>query len=208
MKRRIYTLMVLIGQLAFSGAPSAHGQTAAAPGAVGPVAPATGPVAQEAPPRTSDVKADYRLGAGDKVRVTVYGEPNLTGEYYVSTRGTLSVPLIGDVPAAGQTVPQIAEAVRAKLADGYVRDPKVAAEVLTYRPYYILGEVNKPGEYPYTSDLTVMNAVATAGGFTYRAQTKKVLIRHAQSDKEIETTLTATTPVEAGDTVRIKERFF
>lgn len=201
MKRRVCALVVLIGQLAFSGAPPAHGQTAPAQSAAGPVAP-------EAPPRTTDVKSDYRLGAGDKVRVTVYGEPNLTGEYYVSTRGTLSVPLIGDVPAAGQTVPQIAETVRAKLADGYIRDPKVAAEVLTYRPYYILGEVNKPGEYPYTSDLTVMNAVATAGGFTYRAQTKKVLIRHAQGGKEIETTLTATTPVEAGDTVRIKERFF
>jgi protein involved in polysaccharide export with SLBB domain len=201
MKRRVCALMVLIGQLAFSGASPAHGQAVSAPGAAGPITP-------EPPPRASDVKADYRLGAGDKVRVTVYGEPNLTGEYYVSSRGTLSVPLIGDVPAAGQTVPQIAEAVRTKLADGYIRDPKVAAEVLTYRPYYILGEVNKPGEYPYTSDLTVMNAVATAGGFTYRAQTKKVLIRHAQSDKEIEAPLTATTPVEAGDTVRIKERFF
>jgi protein involved in polysaccharide export with SLBB domain len=201
MKRRDCALMVLIGQLAFSGAPAAHGQAISAPGAVGPITP-------EAPPRPAEVKSDYRLGAGDKVRVTVYGEPNLTGEYYVSTRGTLSVPLIGDVSAAGQTVPQIAEAVRAKLADGYIRDPKVAAEVLTYRPYYILGEVNKPGEYPYTSDLTVMNAVATAGGFTYRAQTKKVLIRHAQSGKEIEAPLTATTTVEAGDTVRIKERFF
>ena len=180
----------------------AHGQPVAAQPAVGPVAPEAGPRLN------TDPKSDYRLGPGDKVRVTVYGEPNLTGEYYVSSRGTLSVPLIGDVTASGQTVPQIAEAVRSKLADGYIRDPKVAAEVLTYRPYYILGEVNKPGEYPYTSDLTVMNAVATAGGFTYRAQTKKVLIRHAQSDKEIETPLTATTPVEAGDTVRIKERFF
>jgi protein involved in polysaccharide export with SLBB domain len=201
MRRRDCALMVLIGQLAFSGAPPALAQTAPAQSAAGPATP-------EALPRPNDVKSDYRLGAGDKVRVTVYGEPNLTGEYYVSTRGTLSVPLIGDVPAAGQTVPQIAEAVRTKLADGYIRDPKVAAEVLTYRPYYILGEVNKPGEYPYTSDLTVMNAVATAGGFTYRAQTKKVLIRHAQSGKEIEAPLTATTPVEAGDTVRIKERFF
>ena len=201
MKRRDCALMVLIGQLAFNGAPAAHGQTVPTPSVTGPIAP-------EAPPRLAEVKSDYRLGAGDKVRVTVYGEPNLTGEYYVSTRGTLSVPLIGDVAAAGQTVPQIAEAVRTKLADGYIRDPKVAAEVLTYRPYYILGEVNKPGEYPYTSDLTVMNAVATAGGFTYRAQTKKVLIRHAQSGKEIEAPLTATTPVEAGDTVRIKERFF
>ncbi len=153
-------------------------------------------------------KATRYAAVAEEIASVLDGEPNLTGEYYVSSRGTLSVPLIGDVTASGQTVPQIAEAVWSKLADGYIRDPKVAAEVLTYRPYYILGEVNKPGEYPYTSDLTVMNAVATAGGFTYRAQTKKVLIRHAQSDKEIETPLTATTPVEAGDTVRIKERFF
>lgn len=194
--------LLLVGQLLLTSPAQAQ---AAQPQPAAATVPAAAP---EAAPRPLDVKSDYRLGAGDKVRITVYGEPNLTGEYYVSSGGILAVPLIGDVRAAGQTVPQIADAVRAKLADGYIRDPKVAAEVLTYRPYYILGEVNKPGEYPYTSDLTVLNAVATAGGFTYRAQKKVVLIRHAQSDKEIEAPLTATTPVEAGDTVRIKERFF
>ena len=201
MTRRAYALILLIGQLALTG-------PAGAQAVQGPTQPAPPAATAEAGPRATETRSDYRLGAGDKVRVTVYGEPNLTGEYYVSSGGILAVPLIGDVRAAGQTVPQIADAIRTKLADGYIRDPKVAAEVLTYRPYYILGEVNKPGEYPYTSDLTVLNAVATAGGFTYRAQKKVVLIRHAQSDKEIEAPLTATTPVEAGDTVRIKERFF
>ena len=105
-------------------------------------------------------------------------------------------------------MPQFVDAVRLRLADGYIRDPKVSAQMLTFRPYYILGEVAKPGEYPYSDDLTVMNAVATAGGFTYRAQKNRIFIRHPGSSKEAPVTLTATTPVQPGDTSRIRERFF
>ncbi len=126
----------------------------------------------------------------------------------VSDTGEVSFPLVGAIPARGQTVAQFQEGVRAKLADGYLRDPRVSAEVLNYRPFYILGEVQKPGEYPYTSGLTVLNAVATAGGFSYRANTKSITVRHANATKEEQITLTSDTPVSPGDTIRIRERFF
>ena len=151
---------------------------------------------------------EYHLGAGDKVRIIVFGEESLTGEFFVSSAGTVSFPLIGDIPAEGLTIPQLQKAIETKLADGYLKEPKVSAEVLNYRPFYILGEVMKPGEYPYTSGLTVLNAVATAEGFTYRADTHKVFIKRATSQGEHEFPLTTATPVEPGDTIRIGERFF
>lgn len=151
---------------------------------------------------------EYHLGSGDKVRIIVFGEEALTGEFFVSSAGTVSFPLIGDIPAAGLTIPQLQKAIETKLADGYLKQPRVSAEVLNYRPFYILGEVMKPGEYPYTSGLTVLNAVATAEGFTYRADTHKVFIKRATSLGEHEVPLTTATPVEPGDTIRIGERFF
>jgi protein involved in polysaccharide export with SLBB domain len=151
---------------------------------------------------------EYRLGSADKVRITVFGEESLTGEFLVSGAGRISMPLIGEVPAAGLTVAQLQTAVEAKLADGYLRMPRVSAEVLNYRPFYILGEVNKPGEYPYTNQLTVLNAVATAEGFTYRANTRRVFIKRAEATTEQEFPLTQATEVEPGDTIRITERFF
>ena len=174
------------------------------------IAPAAGSQgdATSAPAAISDPKGDYRLGPGDKVRLTVFGEANLTGEYYVSGAGALSIPLIGDIDAKGRTVSELLATIRTRLADGYIRDPKVAAEVLTYRPFYILGEVSKPGEYPYTSDLTVMNAAAKAGGFTYYAQKRFVYIRHAGASKETKVRVNATTPVEPGDTIRVAEAWF
>ena len=154
------------------------------------------------------VVPEYHLGAGDKVRVIVYGEESLSGEFFVSGGGTISFPLIGEVPAAGQNVTSLQEAIAARLRDGYLKEPRVSVEVLTYRPFYILGEVNRPGEYPYTNNLTVMNAVATAQGFTYRADTKRVFVKRAVDASEQAYPLTSTTPVAPGDTIRIGERFF
>lgn len=151
---------------------------------------------------------EYHLGAGDKVRIIVFGEDSLTGEFFVSSGGKIAFPLIGDIDARGLTIPELQKAVAAKLADGYLKQPQVSAEVLNYRPFYILGEVMKPGEYPYTSGLTVLNAVATAEGFTYRADTRKVYIKRAAGLGESEQPLTTATPVEPGDTIRIGERFF
>ncbi|MFT3997815.1 MAG: polysaccharide biosynthesis/export family protein, partial [Asticcacaulis sp.] len=121
----------------------------------------------------------YRLGAGDKVRLIVFGEKDLGGEYVVNGAGTISLPLIGEIKASGLTVTELQQSVAASYASGYLRDPKVNFEVLNFRPFYILGEVNKPGEYPYVTGLTVVNAVARAEGYTYRADKRKVFIKHA-----------------------------
>lgn len=151
---------------------------------------------------------DYVLGPGDKLRVLVFGETTLSGEFIVAGSGRVSFPLIGEVAAAGLTVQKFRTEIDHELRQGYLREPRVSVEVLTYRPFYILGEVNKPGEYPYTSGLNVLNAVATAGGFTYRAQTKKVLIRRAKEATEQPYPLAADTKVSPGDTIRVPERLF
>lgn len=151
---------------------------------------------------------EYRLGAADKVRVNVYGEEGLTGEFIVGGSGRISMPLIGEVQAAGLTITEFQTEIAEALKKGYINEPRVSAEVLNYRPFYILGEVNKPGEYPYTNNLTVLNAVATAEGFTYRANTRQVYIKRADGTGEQAYPLTTATQVAPGDTIRIGERFF
>ncbi|MFC5345618.1 polysaccharide biosynthesis/export family protein [Brevundimonas staleyi] len=151
---------------------------------------------------------EYRLGTADKVRVTVFGEAALTGEFLVGGNGKISLPLIGETQATGLTIGEFQEEVAAALRDGFITNPRVSAEVLNYRPFYILGEVNTPGEYPYTNSLTVLNAVATAGGFTYRADNRRVYIKRANGDAEEEFPLTTSTRVAPGDTIRIRERLF
>lgn len=151
---------------------------------------------------------DYRLGVADKIRIIVFNEETLSGEFSVSDSGTLSLPLIGDVQARGRSPREVVKDITAKLADGYLREPRVSLDVLTYRPFYIMGEVTKPGEYPYTNGLTVMNSVARAEGFTYRANKGKVFIKRAGETEERRYPLQADLRVYPGDTVRIGERFF
>ncbi|WP_396593032.1 polysaccharide biosynthesis/export family protein [Brevundimonas sp. R86498] len=151
---------------------------------------------------------EYRLGPADKVRVNVFGEEALTGEFLVGGSGKISLPLIGEVQAQGLTISELQELIATALRQGYINEPRVNAEVLNYRPFYILGEVNKPGEYPYTNNLTVLNAVATAEGFTYRADTRRVYIKRADGEGELAFPLTTATQVAPGDTIRIGERFF
>lgn len=149
----------------------------------------------------------YRLGPADQVRITVFNEPGLTGPYVVGAQGTIAYPLVGDIRAAGLTVPEFTDALRERLSE-FVRTPSVSVEVANYRPFFILGEVTRPGTYPYQVDITVMNAVATAGGFTYRANRGRVYIRHANEPVERAYELTVSTPVMPGDTIRIGERIF
>lgn len=151
---------------------------------------------------------DYRLGVTDKVRVVVYNEPTLSGEFPISADGSISFPLIGNVAASGRTTSELARDIEARLADGLLRDPKVSIDVSSFRPFYILGEVTKPGEYPYSVGLSVLNAVATAQGFTYRADKKKVFIRSAGQQGEVQQKLDSSVMVRPGDTIRIGERFF
>jgi protein involved in polysaccharide export with SLBB domain len=172
---------------------------------------ATSALAQASQPLsavTASEEPDYVLGSGDKVRVTVYGEESLSGEFQVGSSGQVALPLIGEVKGAGLNIKQFQEAVQKTLSDGYLKDPRVSVEVLTFRPFYILGEVTKPGTYPYTSGLTVLNAVATAGGFTYRAEKRQVFVKHKNESSESKLPLDPATPVAPGDTIRIGERFF
>lgn len=150
----------------------------------------------------------YRLGSGDEIKVTVYGEPDLSGPFTVDGDGQITMSLIGQVTVGKMTLSEASETLQGKLRDGWLKDPKVAVELVKGRPYYILGEVNKPGEYPFVSGLTVMNAIASAGDFTYRADKNKILIKSVDSPVEREVELTPTTQVRPGDTIRIRERLF
>jgi polysaccharide export outer membrane protein len=150
----------------------------------------------------------YRLGSGDEIKVTVYGEPDLSGNFTVDGDGQITMSLIGQVEVGKMTLGEASEKLQSKLKDGWLRDPKVAIELVKGRPYYILGEVNKPGEYPFSSGLTVMNAIASAGDFTYRADKGRILIKSVDSPVEREVELTPSTQVRPGDTIRIRERLF
>jgi polysaccharide export outer membrane protein len=148
---------------------------------------------------------EYRLGPADQLRITVYNEPELTGLFVVGAQGAIAYPLVGSIQAGGLTVEEFTGALRTAL-QVYMRQPNVSVEVANYRPFFILGEVQRPGTYPYAASLTVLNAVATAGGFTYRANRGRVFVRHA--NETVERDYPMTTLVRPGDTVRIGERFF
>lgn len=147
----------------------------------------------------------YRLGAGDQVKVTVFGEDDLSGTYGIDGEGRLALPLIGPVVVSDLSAAEAEVAIAARYADGYLKAPKVAVEVLDMRPFYILGEVQRPGAYPYASGLAVMGAVAMAGGYTYRAD-----------EDEVEVTRGDTAPldlppdaaIQPGDVIRVGQRFF
>ncbi len=163
------------------------------------------PTASEAP--AEELTAEYRLGTGDQLRVIVFGEAELTGPFMVGSQGVIAFPLVGEVQASGLTVQEFTDLLQDELSM-YIRQPIVSVEVTNYRPFFILGEVERPGTYPYSARLTVQNAVATAGGFTYRANQRRVFIKHANEADEREYRLTSATPVLPGDTVRIVERRF
>ena len=148
------------------------------------------------------------LGPNDRIRLKVYGEPDITGEYEINSGGQVSIPLAGHIKAAGTTTPQLERLIASALAKGIVRDPRVNVEIAQYRPYYILGEVKKSGEYPYRLGLTVMDAVASAGGFTYRANENKVFLRRSGAGVEETYALDAPVPIFPGDNIRIPERYF
>ncbi len=193
--RPLYTLLFAALALVLAACGSTGGQTAGAREA-------------DAPEAQTQVASAYKLGSSDRLRVTVFGHPDLSGEFEVDGSGAISLPLIGQQKAEGLSTKQLEASITATLAKGYILDPRVSAEVINYRPFYILGEVGRPGEYPFTSGLTVQNAVAAAGGFTYRANKRVVYIKSIDSDREIAYDLTPGTVVKPGDTLRIGERIF
>jgi polysaccharide export outer membrane protein len=152
---------------------------------------------------------NYRLGAGDKLKIVVYGENDLGGEYLVGDTGDVQLPLLGQVPAAGMTLLDFQTAVGNKfVSEGYLKDPRISVEVENYRPFYIIGEVKTPGQYPYVSGMNILNAVALAGGYTYRADSRHAYIRRNGSAKELEAPADQNTKVSPGDIIRIDERMF
>lgn len=159
-------------------------------------------------PAAGAADTSYQLDTGDKVHVTIFGETDLSGDYDVDGSGYIRLPLVGQIQAAGLTLLQVEDKVQRKLSSGYLKDPKVSIEVINYRPFYIIGEVNKPGEYPYASGMNVLTAVAVAGGFTYRADDSDVYIRHKGSTEEVSETADQTTKIKPGDIIRVAERFF
>lgn len=150
----------------------------------------------------------YRLGTGDKLKVTVYGEDDLSGEFLVDGSGQVQLPLVGQVKAANLTIHEFVEEVGNALKAGYLKDPKISVEVLNYRPFYIIGEVNKPGEYPFENGLNVLGAIALAGGYTYRANDSDVYVRRAGTGKEESMKADSSTRIYPGDIIRVAERLF
>ena len=150
----------------------------------------------------------YRLGGGDRIRVIVFNEPDLSGEFDVDNSGNVALPLIGNTQAQGLTLREFEDEVAAALRDGYLKDPRVSIEVLNFRPFYIIGEVQSGGEYAYVPEMTVLNAVALAGGYTYRADERRVFITQVGSNKEVELRVEQGIKVLPGDVIRVPERFF
>ena len=151
---------------------------------------------------------EIRLAAGDKIRVTVFGEDKLSGDFEVDPAGSVSLPLAGTMQAAGLTKPEFERQLSERLKGTYLRNPKVTVDVANFRPFYVLGEVQKPGEYPYRSGLNVLSAIAVAGGSTYRASTSKVLIQRSGTVELSEYPQSPTVSVMPGDVIRVPERYF
>ncbi len=150
----------------------------------------------------------YKLGSGDKLRVTVFGEKDLSGDFDVNDQGVVALPLIGPVSVAGKTLDETETLITQSYGKSYLVNPRVNVEVLNYRPFYILGEVQKPGSYPYVNGLTVLNAVALAGGYTPRANRDHIAIRRAANPDAGEQPTGEDSRVLPGDVVRVPERFF
>jgi polysaccharide biosynthesis/export protein len=171
-----------------------------APQALTPSVEALAPPAPAATP--------YRLGGGDRIRIIVFGQDNLSNSYSVDGTGTISMPLIGRVRAQGQTTAELEKTVGAKLRQGYIREPSVSIEVESFRPFFVLGEVNAAGQYPFVNGMTVQNAVAIAGGFTPRAALGSVDITRNIDGRLVTFQEPLSSPMRPGDTITVEERFF
>jgi protein involved in polysaccharide export with SLBB domain len=149
-----------------------------------------------------------RVSAGDKIKVIVFGEDKLSGDYQIDSAGAVSLPLAGTVEVAGLTKPELEQALTAKLKSEYLRNPRVTVDVISFRPFYVLGEVKSPGEYPYRNGLNVLSAIAIAGGATYRANNSVVFIQRAGTSEFAEFPQSPSIPVLPGDVLRLQERYF
>jgi polysaccharide export outer membrane protein len=170
--------------------------------------PAPTAVAYAAAPPPLRYDRAYRLDAGDKLRVVVYGQEGLTNTYAIGAGGAITMPLIGAVPARGRTPAGLAAEISAKLRNGYIREPSVAVEIEAYRPFFILGEVAAPGQYPYVPNMSVESAVAIAGGFSPRALRDRVTLTHTDGSGSSRMVVPSGTALGPSDTVLVGERWF
>lgn len=150
----------------------------------------------------------YRLGSGDKIEIKVFNQEELTGEYTVDGQGKISMPLIGTIKLENMTLQELEGHLKNKLSPDYLLNPRITIQILNYRPYYIMGEVNAPASYPYVNGITYLNAVAIAGGFTYRAKESYVFVVHANNPKKEEIQINIEEYVRPGDIIRVDERLF
>ncbi|HEX3858698.1 MAG TPA: polysaccharide biosynthesis/export family protein [Pseudolabrys sp.] len=150
----------------------------------------------------------YTLDSGDKLRIVVFGQDGITNSYMVDAGGNVNLPLIGSIPARGYSTAQLTQAITERLKQGYVREPHVSVEVETYRPFFILGEVTNPGQYPYVANMTAETAIAIAGGFAPRANKSKVEITRNMPGQQMHGDVPTNFPLRPGDTVVVKERWF
>jgi polysaccharide export outer membrane protein len=150
----------------------------------------------------------YVLDTGDRLRIVVFGQPDLSGEFAVDSTGTVSMPLMPPIPARGLTTDEFEDVVAAELGRTLLRNPNVSVQVTEFRPFFILGEVQRAGQYPYVNGMTVQSAVAIAGGFTYRADEDRVKITRNRGDRIVEIGVDSNEPVLPGDTILVRERYF
>jgi protein involved in polysaccharide export with SLBB domain len=199
LRRIVVSAASIVGLIALMASSSAYAQQGDAQSA------AVTPGGQAAPAQ----QPDYRLGPGDRLRVIVFGQKDMTGEFAVDGTGMLSFPLIGQIKAGGLTAEGLEHEITNKLKPDYLRDPKVSVVVLTYRPFYIVGEVKTPGSYAYVTGMSVINAVALAGGFTYRAKESSFYLdRSAKDGKKTRIDAGPETQVQPGDVITVRERYF
>jgi polysaccharide export outer membrane protein len=161
-------------------------------------------------PANAAITADrpYTLDSGDKLRVVVFGQQDLSNSYIVGADGGVTLPLIGAVPARGLTAAQLSTAIAGKLKQGFIREPSVAVEIETYRPFFVLGEVTYPGQYPYVPNMTVEAAIAVAGGFTPRAHKDRVEVKRNVQGAAARYSVALQGSVRPGDTITVAERWF
>jgi polysaccharide biosynthesis/export protein len=181
----------------------AYGPPPGTPQAMGRAAPVM-PVRAQMPQDSGP----YTLDSGDKLRIMVFGQDNLSNTYTVDAAGQVTLPLIGAVPARGTTPQQLAAAVADKLKQSYIRDPSVTAEVEVYRPFFVMGEVTYPGQYPFVPDMTVEKAISIAGGFTPRAYKDPVTVARKLQGVPVRYSLPVYAKVRPGDVITVGERWF
>lgn len=192
---------------AYQAAPRyAYPAAAAAPVANPP--PLYSSAAAPVPAPAISAQSPYTLDSGDRLRIVVFGQDGLTNSYLVDASGHIAMPLIGSVMAKGETTDQLSARIAEKLRDGYIREPHVAVEVEAYRPFFILGEVTAPGQYPYIANMTAETAVAIAGGFAPRAVRQSVVLIRTYNGQQMRMTVPLGYQLRPGDTINVQERWF